>query len=321
MSKENKNKLGDYSQPASGSLRWTALVMVMAIVISWGVAFVGMKEMLHDAPPFKAAGLRFLVGALPLLVIALRPSRLRRLTRWDFAKFALIGFLQTALMFGIIFQGLKHVPAGASSIILNTNPFFVAILAHWLLKNDRLTRQKVAGLALGFVGVLVLALSGNGFGAMEFYWPLLLFVAAIVWAFSSVLAKLLKLNDMLSATAWQTLFGSILLFLVGFTFEDQPINFTFSFTFWTLFVGLIGSSFAWWAWYRLLQLYNASRVTVFSFFIPVFGVLSGVLLLGESLTINMVFGGALVASGIVIVNLRLAKRKNQPQPALVTEPL
>jgi drug/metabolite transporter (DMT)-like permease len=283
------------------------LVMVILVAASWGVAFVGMKAMVQDAPPFMSGGLRFLIGSLPLLLIALQPQRLGKLRGIDFAKFALVGFFQTAVLFGINFTALKHVPAGVSSIILNTNPFFVAIFAHLLIKGDKLNRQKSLGLLLGFGGVLVLVLGGKGFGEVEPYWPAILLLAAADWAFSSILIKLLKFQDMVSLTAWQSLFGAIVLLGAGFGLETEPVHWTGSFIFWTLYVALIGSSFAWWAWSKLLGRYSASRISVFLFLIPIFGVLSSVVLLGESLSYNMLLGGALVAFGIVVVNIRWGK--------------
>jgi drug/metabolite transporter (DMT)-like permease len=297
---EPETKASIQTQPP---IRLSDFILVIAVVVVWGVAFVGMKEMVKDAPPFKAGGLRFLIGSIPLLVLALQPKRLRELRLVDFGKFAIVGFFQTTILFGINFHALQFVPAGVSSIILNTNPFFVAVMAHFLIAGDRLNRQKIFGLVLGFSGVLVLVLGGKGLGEVALYWPVILIIAASVWAFSSVLVKLFKFKDMISLTAWQSFFGALPLLVLGYSFEPEPVQWTGSFIFWTLYVAIIGSSFAWWAWYRVLQRYNASRISVFLFLIPVCGVLSGVILLGESMTLNLLFGGALVAAGIIVVNL------------------
>ncbi len=288
------------------------LLMLLAVVISWGVAFTAMKETIHNAPPFKAAGVRFILAALPLLFFALRPARLRRLTRPDLARYALLGFLQTTLMFGINYTALQFVPAGISSIILNTHPFFVALLAHRLLAGDRLSKTKLIGLGLGFGGVLVIVLGGKGIGDVALYWPLLLLFSAMVWGLSSVLLKKFQIKDVVSFSAWQTLFGALPLLVVGFGFESQPIQWNFTFIGWTLYAAFIASAFAWWAWATLLGRYNASRVTVFGFLVPVFGVLSATVFLGETLTPAMLIGGSFVAMGIVLVNRR--KKAGPPRP-------
>jgi drug/metabolite transporter (DMT)-like permease len=280
-------------------------------MLSWGIAFTGMKDMVKDAPPFKAAALRFFLASLPLLVIALQPKRRKNLTKLDLLKFALLGVLQSTILFGINFNALQYVPAGVTSIIVNTHPFFVAILAHFFLPNDQLTRQKVAGLIVGFSGVLVLVLAGSGIGEVAFYWPIILLFAAVIWGTSSVLVKKLDITDAISLTAWQNLFGSLPLIVLGFGFESKPINWTPSFILWTLYVAFIASSFAWWAWSYLLQTYSASRIAVFAFLSPVFGVLGAVVLLGEDLTYGMLVGVSLVALGIIIVNRKANRKENK----------
>ncbi len=282
--------------------------LLLAVMLSWGVAFVGMKQMVKDAPPFQAGGLRFFVASLPLLIFALRPSRFKKLTRTDFKKFLVLGLLQTTLLFGINFTALQFVPAGITSIIINTHPFFVAILAHLFLKGDRLNRQKILGLVIGFSGVMFLVLVGKSFGELAFYWPIILLGSAVVWGTGSVLTKKFEIRDPMSLTAFQNLFGSLPLLIIGFGFESKPINWNWSFTLWLIYCAFVASSFAWWAWAFLLQTYTASRVSVFAFLVPVFGVLSGVILLNESLTFNMLVGGSLVALGIVVVNFRRQTR-------------
>jgi O-acetylserine/cysteine efflux transporter len=303
-------------------IKWSDYGLILGVAVAWGLAFVGMKRVIVDAPPFEAAGIRFFISALPLLAITIWTGSIRRLKPGDFVKFAILGMFQTAILFGVAFSALQYIPAGMSSILLNTNPFFVALFAHFLVSGERLSRQKMFGLLIGFSGVLALVLGGAGVGETPLGWVMLMMVAAVAWAFSSILVKLFKFQDMVSATAWQSLFGSLPLMALGLIFEQKPINFTSSFVLWTLYLALIASSFAWWAWNRLLQRYSASRISVFLFLVPVCGVLSGVIVLGERIGLNLLIGGALVATGIIIVNLRrkaTPKRETSPEiPAATT---
>lgn len=280
------------------------LALIGAVVVSWGVAFTGMKQMVHYAPPLTAGGLRFFIGALPLVYLALQPRRLKQLKPADFLKLLFLGLCQTGVVFGLNFLALQHISAGLSSILLNTNPFFVAILAHFLIKGDGLTRSKLAGLLLGFGGVCVLVLGGQGMAGDGVFWILVALLAGAAWGFSSILVKLFGFKDMVSLTGWQLLFGSVPMLLLGFGFESSPVDWNGTMIFWTLFTGLVSTSFGWLAWYGLLSRYPATRISVFLFLSPVFGVLSGILILGEALTLNLFLGGALVAGGIALVNLR-----------------
>jgi O-acetylserine/cysteine efflux transporter len=283
-------------------------VLILLVGSTWGLTFVGIKETVHNAPPLQASGIRFMLASLPLLVVALLPNRRKMLKPIDYAKFAVVGLLQTSVMFGLIYTVIPNVSAGMSSIIINTNPFFVAILAHFMIKGDGLTPQKIGGLIVGFSGVVVLVLGGKGLGASEYYWPLLLVVASVIWGFTSVLVKLFQFKDMVCLTAWQSFFGSLPMLVIGFGFDNQQaINWNLDFVFWTFYTAIISSSFGWWAWYRLLQTYNASRISVSLFLVPVCGVISGVIFYNEPLGIAMIVGGSLVIAGIILVNLRLSK--------------
>lgn len=292
--------------------------LIAAIAISWGLAFVAMKRVITDAPPLESAAIRFVLSALPLLLVSYWTGGLKKLKRADFWKFAVLGLFQTTLLFGIAFVVIGNTAAGITSVLMNTNPFFVALFAHFLIAGERLTRRKGLGLLIGFCGVLALVLGGAGLGQTELQWPALIMISSVSWAFSSILVKLFKFSDMISATAWQAIFGSIPLVLLSVIFEhDRSIHWTASFILWMFYLAFIASSFGWWAWNRLLQKYSASRISVFLFLVPVCGVLCGVLFLGETLGLNVIIGGGLVAAGIYIVNKR---RKTLPTPvAMSTE--
>ncbi len=300
------------SYRADKKIRLIDWILMAGVITTWGLTFVGIKETDHEAPPLQAAGVRFMVAALVLMPFALQPAKLAKLKLADFGRFIIMGLIQTTLMFGIIYISAPHVPGGVMAIIVNTNPFFVAILAHFFIKGEGLSRQKVWGLLLGFVGVLVLVFGGKGVGDVAFFWPLLLLGASVFWATSSVLVKAFKFQDILSVTAWQLFFGSIPLLITGFGItNDQPIHWNWNFIFWTFYTAVIASSFGWWAWYGLLKRYSASRISVFLFLVPVCGVIASIILLGESLTIGMVLGGLLVVGGIIIVNVRLGRGFNR----------
>lgn len=307
---QTKNKFATI--PDDQPIRLKDLLLIGCVMGSWGIAFVAMKEIIRFAPPFQVGGMRFALGALPLLFMVVWAGRWRKLKPLDFARFALIGLLQTTILFGINFTAIRYVSAGVSSIIVNTYPFFVVLLAHLMIAGDRLNRQKVGGLLLGFGGVLALVLGGKGLGEVALQWPLIMLVAASAWGLSTVLIKKFAFQDMLSLTAFQSLFGAVPLLIIGFGFETQPIEWNGSFVFWLLYLAFVASAFSWLVWSGLLRRYSASRITVFSFLTPIAGVVASVILLGENLSLNMLLGGALVAGGIFVVNVR---RKAPSRPA------
>jgi drug/metabolite transporter (DMT)-like permease len=282
--------------------------LIAGVVLSWGVAFIGIKATAQQVIPAQAAGMRFFLAALPLLFFALRAGKLKRWSRTDLLKVALLGFLQTAVVFGIIYTASVAVPAGVVAIIANTNPFFVAILAHFVL-NDKLTKQKLLGLVVGFSGVVMVVSNNLNLQTAAVVAPLFILLAAVCWGSSSVLLKKFGFTDMVSVSGWQMLFGSIPLLIIGFGLDSQPFaNWNWNFILWTLYTAFVASTFGWWAWFRVLQKYNASKISVYLFLVPICGVLCGALFLGEKLTYNLLFGGGLVVLGVVLVNLRIQQR-------------
>jgi O-acetylserine/cysteine efflux transporter len=277
-------------------------LFIAGVAISWGIAFIGIKATAEKVLPMQAAGVRFFLAALPLLFFALRSGRLKQWSRTDFLKVAVLGFLQTGVVFGIIYTASQAVPSGVMAIIANTNPFFVAILAHFAL-NEKLNKQKIIGLTVGFTGVVLVVSNNLNLQAASIVAPVFILIAAVCWGTSSVLLKKFGFTDMVSVTGWQMFFGSIPLLVLGFGLDSQPFaNWDWSFILWTGYTAFIASTFGWWAWFRLLQKYNAARISVFLFLVPLCGVTSGAIFLGESLTYNLLFGGGLVILGVILVN-------------------
>ncbi|MFO1315674.1 MAG: EamA family transporter [Burkholderiales bacterium] len=159
------------------------LAIVLAIVVIWGFAFVPMRWALETVPPFALAALRFLCAAVPAVFLVRRP---RVAWRWLVAYGFAIGVFQ----FGLLFLGMKlGMPAGLSSLVIQTQVFFTIGLAGWLL-HDRLTRHSLIGAAIASTGILVLAWHKVALGATATVVGFLLVVAAAFsWAVGNVIAK------------------------------------------------------------------------------------------------------------------------------------
>lgn len=277
-------------------------LLIAGVVLTWGLTFTGIKVTAEIVTPFQAAGVRFFLAALPLLFITWRAGRLRQYSRSEFLKLAILGFLQTGVVFGIIYSASQLVPSGVIAIIANTNPFFVAILAHFIL-NEKLTKPKMFGLAVGFAGVVLVVSNNLNLQTASIVAPLFVLIGAICWGTSSILLKKFGFRDMVSVSGWQMLFGSIPLLLLGFSLDGNfLVNLNWTFVLWTLYTAFVASTFGWWAWFSLLQKYNAGKISVYLFLVPVAGVLCGAIFLGEKLTYNLLLGGGLVVLGVILVN-------------------
>ena len=164
-----------------------ATVFVTAV---WGVAFVGLKEVVAHGPPLTLAGARFVLGGALLVPLARRraeapPSARRRPRPLSRGEILLVALLQTTALYGLGFLGIQRTSAGASALLLNTNPVMVALLA-WPMLGERTTAGRLIALGVGFVGVVIVIRPGTEL----FQWASLFVVwSAVCYALYQVLTR------------------------------------------------------------------------------------------------------------------------------------
>lgn len=281
-----------------------AILYALVACTLWGTVYVAIKlGLVHGMRPLTFAGTRFLASGLILLAIVKLRGRLE-LTRRDFFKMAALGIFQTGVQNAFFFTGVDLTGAGVAAIFINTQPFFVILLAPFFFEGSRITVLRVAGVLAGFAGV-VLTVSGPGPLPAGYGMGILsLVMAGFTWACSSIAAKKLMVGrDPMALTAVQMSAGAAPLLLVGLLTEGPFMAGVDSTGFLALgYLAIFATSIPFFTWYKALSFGEVGRVTVFSFLLPVLGVMSGWLALGEKLNPNIFAGMTLVAAGIVIVN-------------------
>ncbi len=271
----------------------------------WGTVYVAVKIGLNAGlKPLTFAGVRFFAGGAVLLVLAASMGRLKLGIR-DIWVIALFGIFQTGVQNALFFMGEEYTNASISAIFINTAPFFVILAAPLFFNASRITVPRIAGVLAGFGGVLAAswryeALRGRyGLGA------LLLTLSAVTWAGSNIAAKkIMASRDTLTVTGMQMVIGSAPLIALGFKFEGkfmagvQPSG-------WVAlgYLVVFATMIPFLAWYKALKLGEVGRVSVFGFTLPILGVLTGWLVLGEPLDARIILGMAMVAFGIITVNI------------------
>jgi len=282
-----------------------AIIYALIACIVWGTVYVAIKVGLdHGLKPISFAGLRFLAGGLILLAFAAAMGRFRFSLK-DLWLLALLGILQTALQNALFFKGVQLTNAGISAIFINTAPFFVILLAPLFFHGSRITTARVLGAAIGFGGVY-LASYRPGILKGDYELGILLLVSsAITWAFSNIAAKkIMQTRDALTVTGMQMLLGSIPLIAAGaamegkFLSEVDPIGCVS-----LIYLIVFATSIPFLAWYKALKLGEVGQVSIFGFTLPILGVVSGWLLLGEPMNGHILAGMVMVAFGIIIVNI------------------
>jgi drug/metabolite transporter (DMT)-like permease len=257
-----------------------------------------MKQANQVFPPVLFTTYRFILGAGILLGVMyfkkMPPPR-----REDWKWIVIGGTLQTAFFNAAIQIGMKYLSAGLSSVLSYSMPFWVTIMAHFLL-GEKLTRRKVAGVAMGMVGLVAL-LNVSGGGAV---WAVILTIfGAVAWAFSSVLVKFkLQHCDILQYTTCQMAVGAVILSTYTVFFEHGIVQWGWPAVGYLLYNGVLASALAFVIWTYILANSEASKASISVLVIPIIGVLSGVILLQEPLTLNSILGMALIVGGIWVVN-------------------
>jgi drug/metabolite transporter (DMT)-like permease len=273
-------------------------ILVTAV---WGVAFVGLKEVVSHGPPITLAGARFVLGGALLVPLARRralapPPPGRRLRPLSLQEILLVGLLQTTLLYGLGFLGVQRTTAGASALLLNTNPVLVALLA-WPMLGEPLEGSSLAGIVLALAGVATVSVR-SGLGS-----PLgiaLLLGGALAWASASIVIKRMGSVDLLRLSCGQMLVGGLPLLVLGIVTEHRLPHLTAGDVGWFAFLVVPATAMNFVLWFGLLERYSATAMTSWLFLIPVFGVLSGALFLHEPLSWRVVAGGLLVVAGVLL---------------------
>lgn len=231
------------------------------------------------------AGWRFLLAGGLLLVIArLMGKPVTALAPAQWGQVSLLGLAQTSLQYVFFYVGLAHTTGVKGSILNATGTFFSVLLAHFIYANDRLSRRKALGCAVGFVGVMVVNLRGAQ--GLDASFTLLgegfIVIAAFVLSAASIYGKRVSQRlDPMVMTAWQLAIGGLVLLLGGLVGGGAIAGWSAgSLALLGYMAVLSAAAFALWA--ALLKHHRVGQVTVFNFLIPVFGALLSALFLGEA---------------------------------------
>lgn len=290
-------------------------LLAMLCCFLWGSAFPCVKigyrlfsiASTDTAGQILFAGVRFtLAGLLVLLFGSMLKHKPLLPSRRSVRPILSLALVQTVLQYLFFYIGLAHTTGVKSSIIGASNVFFSLLIASLLFHYERFSRQKWIGCLVGFAGVVLINISGSGLD-MEMSLPGegALLLSALSYSFSSVLVKKFSADeDPVLLSGSQFFVGGLFLSGVGFAWGGRLVGFSLSSCLLLLYMALI-SAVAYTLWSILLKYNPVSRVAVFGFMNPLFGVILSSLLLHEK---NQAFSGAgllsllLVCLGICIVN-------------------
>jgi len=279
------------------------LALLLAVVALWGFAFVPIKVALATVPPFALAALRFFFAALPAVMFVRLPS-----VSWR--ALAAYGIAIGVCQFGLLFLGMKlGMPAGLSSLVIQMQVFFTMAIAGWWMR-DRLGRHNIAGAAVAAAGIAVLALHQLIAGATTTLLGFMLVIAsALGWGIGNALAKRMmqgRDEEMLGLVVWSSLVPPLPLALLSYAVEGGPAAVDAVIHMDALRWGCVlllsygATLFGYVTWNRLLHRYPTPLVSPFGLLIPVSGLVSGAVFVGERLSVLQLAGAVLVLAGLAV---------------------
>ncbi len=283
-------------------LMFFALVVVTTFLM--GSSFTVGKIGLNYVSPLLLVGLRFSIAGLLMAVLVRKRIRPDKLVDWG--RIFIIGLMQTAGVMGCIFLSLRTITAGESSILTFTNPLMVVIMGTIFL-GIRYRLLQWVGAIIGFIGVFITL----GFHLQLTVGTLFGLGAAVFWSIGTILIKQWGSRfNVWVLTAYQMLFGGIILLLMGITLETPKLTITPISISVILWLAIMASIVQFAIWFYLINQGDPGKTSAFLFLAPFFGVLTGWVLLNEVVECHVYAGGALIFTGIFLVNWTF-KKANQ----------
>ena len=257
--------------------------MLAALTFAWGFNWTAMKVALSEVPPWTFRSVCLAFGAA-VLFLALRASgQALAIPREQWGRVALLSFLNITCWNMLTAFGVALIPAGRASVLAYTMPVWAMPLSVWLL-GERISGRRAAGLALGIAALALLL--GEGFVRMGAapLGSLMVLGAAFSWALGTVLQKRMQARIALGPySAWMMLLGGVPIFLGALAFEDlaslREISLQPALA--VAYNVFVSFAFAQWAWLRIATSVPVSVFSISMLVIPVIGVLSGMVFLGE----------------------------------------
>ena len=283
------------------------MLLALIVMVIWGFNFAVAKFGLREFSPMFLMCLRFVGVAVVLLPFVRAP--------WGQMKeIFILSVLLGSLHFPLMFTGLTGVDAATASIAIQLQVPFSSILAA-ILYRDKLGWKRGLGMAISFAGVIVIA--GEPRALDNTFYLGLVIAAALV--FSIVNIQIRRIGDINGFTlnGWMAVMAVPQLLIATLVMENGQWQQLQSATWlgWSsiAYMAVMVTIVSYLMWYPLVRKYPVNQTMPWTLLAPVFGVLSGILVLGEPTTAAMVIGGALTLVGVAVIVIRKAPKQNQNQ--------
>ncbi len=283
--------------------QWAAFGMLGLV---WGSSFLWIKIAVQEVGPFTLVAFRLLFGVLGLLVIMRWQRQSFPRDRRTLLAYLFMGVVNTAVPFVLISWGETKIDSGLASILNGTVPLFTIVIAHYWLHDEKITVGRLAGLAVGFVGVVVLV--SRDFGPQGLHgnvWGQLAVIAAsICYATAITFSRRHLRNQPPVVQSFMVLLIADAVIWPATLMVDRPFHLPQLPVTWLAlaWLGLLGSCFAYLMFFYLINTWGPTRASLVTYVFPVIGVILGIVFLKEVADWRLIVGTLLIVGAVLAVN-------------------
>ena len=277
------------------------LSLLMLLAIIWGSAFFNIKIATYSYEPFTLALVRVIFASVPLVLLCkFKEIKIEAFTK-NWKLYALIGLCNISIPFVLIAIGTSMINSYLAAILMSTTPLSGSILAHFFLKDEKLSFPKLFGVLVGFSGIILLFFDKVIINSENYFYALITILGSTFYCIGGLLTLKLKNkkneNVTTSTTLWSIIFLLPFSLIIETPWNSHP---TIASTISLLYLGIVATGFAWLIRFRILTVNGLVFQTQVAYLIPIFGIIFGYFLMDEIITWRVLISLVIILTGIYI---------------------
>ena len=277
------------------------LSLLILLAVIWGSAFFNIKIATYSYEPFTLALVRVIFASIPLLLLCkLKEIKIEAFSE-NWKLYALIGLCNISIPFVLIAIGTSMINSYLAAILMSTTPLSGSLLAHFFLKDEKLSLPKSLGVLIGFTGIVLLFFDKVIINSENYLYALITILGSTFYCIGGLLTLKLKdkknENVTTSTTLWSVIFLLPFSLVIETPWNSSP---TLASTISLLYLGVVATGFAWLIRFRILTVNGLVFQTQVAYLIPIFGVVFGYYLMEEIITWRVIFSLVIILMGIYI---------------------
>jgi len=288
----------------------TLKIITFYAIISffWGITWLFLKINVTQMPILWGLSLRFIIAGIVFWFIYFLKNDRVKFTPQIQSIYIVYALFNYTLCYYLTYWGAQYVYSNLGSILYSLSPITIAIMAHFFIPNDKLNQKKIISMIIGFIGTILLLYNGNSFGGEKVFLGIFSILLAIVigsWPTIYIKKQGIKVDTVHLNAVGLSIAGLIIL-LMAFIFDKSSFSQINSNHIPSLlFLAIPGTVVTWGIYIWLLNHLPASQLSYVAFFPPIIAIISGWIILDETLSLISLFGAALIILGGFLINYNL----------------